>query len=62
MGIKGAYFIPDIKPGEVNIYVMMDRRTSQIFVQEKPELEPYLDAKGCIIFKLRKYLYGLPQA
>ena len=60
MDIKGAYLIPDIKPGESNIYVRMDRRTSQIFVQAKPELESYLDAKGCMIFRLRKYLYGLP--
>jgi hypothetical protein len=62
LDIKGAYLIPDIKPGEVNIYVRMDRRTSQIFIQAKPELEAYQDEKGQIVFRLRKYLYGLPQA
>ena len=59
--IKGAYLIPDIMPNKKAIYIRCCRDISGRYAEILPELKKYLDNAGRIIFKLRKYLYGLPQ-
>jgi len=40
----------------------VDKEVAGLFVKEYPHLSEYVEADGCMHFKLRKYLYGLPQA
>jgi hypothetical protein len=61
--IKGAYLIPNIAEGsEPNTYVWIEKSLSEMFVKLYPNLRTYVYRNGKLVFKLRKYLYGLPQA
>ncbi len=61
--IKGAYLIPDIVDGsEPDTYVCIEKTLTEIFVKLYPELKQYVNPSGRLVFKLRKYLYGFPQA
>jgi hypothetical protein len=61
--IKGAYLIPDIVEGsEPDTYVWLEKTLTEIFVRLYPELKQYVSPSGRLVFRLRKYLYGLPQA
>jgi hypothetical protein len=61
--VKGAYIIPDIVDGSVpDTYVYIEKTLTEIFVRLYPELKQYVNPSGRLVFKLRKYLYGLPQA
>jgi len=60
--IKGAYLIPDVKEGEPDIIMKVDRHVAALFVKEYPYMQEYLDSEGCLYMLLLKYLYGLPQA
>jgi hypothetical protein len=61
--IKGAYLIPDIVDGSgPDTYVYIEKTLTEIFVRLYPELKQYVNPNGRLVFKLRKYLYGLPQA
>jgi hypothetical protein len=61
--IKGAYLIPDIVEGsEPDTYLWIEKTLTEIFVKLYPELKQYVNPSGRLVFKLRKYLYGLPQA
>jgi hypothetical protein len=60
--VKGAYLIPKVKEGDPPIFVKLDRDMTSRFVTRYPRLAKFVDSQGCIIMKLKKYLYGLPQA
>jgi len=61
--IKGAYLIPDIVEGaSPDVYIWIEKSLSEMFVEMYPNLKEYICANGKLIFKLQKYLYGLPQA
>jgi hypothetical protein len=59
--IKGAYLIPDIVEG-TSPDVWIEKSLSVMFVEMYPNLKEYVCDNGKLIFKLQKYLYGLPQA
>jgi hypothetical protein len=61
--IKGAYLVPDIVEGSgPDTYLWIEKTLAEIFVKLYPELVQYICPNGKLVFKLRKYLYGLPQA
>ncbi len=61
--IKGAYLIPDIAEGSgPDTYVWIEKSLTEMFVKLYPNLRTYVYHNGKLVFKLRKYLYGLPQA
>jgi len=60
--IKGAYLIPEVDSSEPDIMMKVDREVAGLFVKEYPHLNEFVEADGTMHFKLRKYLYGLPQA
>ncbi len=61
--IKGAYLVPDIVEGSgPDTYIWIEKTLTEIFVKLYPELAQYVCPNWKLVFKLRKYLYGLPQA
>jgi hypothetical protein len=61
--IKGAYLIPDIVEGtSPDVHVWIEKSLSEMFMEMYPNLKEYVCDNGKLIFKLQKYLYGLPQA
>ena len=60
--IKGAFLVPWIKKGEEPIFMRLEKTLVDLYVKEFPEAKQFIDVKGCITFRLQKYLYGLPQA
>ncbi len=57
------YLIPDIVEGSgPDTYVWIEKTLTKIFVKLYSKLEQYVCPNGKLVFKLRKYLYGLPQA
>ena len=61
--IKGAYLIPDVGDKDEDIqFVWIDPTITQYLVALAPSVKAHIDEKGRILMRLRKYLYGLPQA
>jgi hypothetical protein len=60
--VKGAYLIPKVKEYDPPIFLRLDRDMTSRFVERYPNLAQWVDAKGTIVMRLKKYLYGLPQA
>jgi len=60
--IKGAYLIPEVDSSDPDIMMRVDKEVAGLFVKEYPQLNEFVEADGSMYFKLRKYLYGLPQA
>jgi len=60
--VKGAYLIPKVNNDELPIFIRLDRDMTTRFVEKYPHLSEYVDAKGSIVMRLKKYLYGLHQA
>ena len=63
--IKGTYLITNIAEGggqTIYIDVWIEKSLTEMFVKLHPNLRTYVYHNGKLVFKLRKYLYGLPQA
>ena len=59
--IPNAFLIPEMEEGDV-IHVELEKICSVMLMKLYPELEQYRTARGTIIMKLEKYVYGLKQA
>ena len=60
--IKGAFLLTDVDPNEPEMFIRLDKEVAEIFCGMRPQYKDYRDNKGYMYMKLRKYLYGLPQA
>ena len=60
--IKGAFLLTDVDPNEPEMFIRLDKEVAEIFCGMRPQHKDYRDNKGYMYMKLRKYLYGLPQA
>jgi hypothetical protein len=59
--IKRAYLIPDIVEGSSpDAHIWIEKSVSEMFIELYPEMQKYICDNGKLIFKLQKYLYGLP--
>ncbi len=54
--------IPKVDKDEPPIFIRLDRDMAKRFVERYPDLAKFMDDKQCIVMRLKKYLYGLPQA
>lgn len=59
--IKGAYLNAPL-PDDVDVIMVLDPKCSEILLTIAPEYQPYLRPEGTIYLRIRKALYGLPQA
>jgi hypothetical protein len=60
--IKGAFLLTEVDPNEPEMFIRLDREVASVLCDVKPNMAEYRDNKGHLYMKLRKYLYGLPQA
>ncbi len=61
--IKGANLIPNIIEGSrPDTYVWIEKSLTDMFLKLYPHLGAYVYHNGKLVFRLKKYLYRLPQA
>ncbi len=60
--IKGAYLYTTIKDDEPQIYMWIDKVVTDILCEVNPEYRQNRRNDGRILVRLKRYLYGLPQA
>jgi hypothetical protein len=59
--VKGA-FLNSLIPESIYIYVESDKALSDLFVEKYPNLSKHRNTDGTLIFRLRRYLYGLQES
>ena len=60
--VPSAFLIPDMDPGDADMWVELDRVMTAILVDMYPDMVKYLSHRNTIFMKLHKYVYGLKQA
>lgn len=59
--IKGAYLNADL-PDSMDVVMIVDRVTTAVLVALRPEYRKYVRSNGTMLTRVKKALYGLPQA
>jgi hypothetical protein len=59
--VKGAFLNSPI-PESIFIYVEADQSLSDLFIERYPQLSNHLNPNGNLIFRLKRYLYGLQES
>lgn len=59
--IKGAYLNADL-PESMDVVMIVDRVTTAVLVTLRPEYRKYVRSNGTMLTRVKKALYGLPQA
>lgn len=59
--IKGAYLNADL-PDSVDVIMIVDAITTAVLVELRPEFAKYVRPNGTMLTRVKKALYGLPQA
>ena len=61
--VTGAFLVPELIVGERPMYLWLDKDLSDLFVKLVPPLVSFVETStGALYFRIRRYLYGLPQA
>jgi hypothetical protein len=60
--IKAAFLYSEMKEKDPPIYIWVDKDTTEIFIKLYPKMSEYRRKDGRMLLKLKRYLYGLPQA
>jgi hypothetical protein len=59
--VKGA-FLNSAIPEDIHIYVEADQELSDLFIEKYPHLSEKRNVNGSLLFRLRRYLYGLQES
>jgi hypothetical protein len=60
--IKGAFLAAPIEPTEPDIWILLSKEVTELWITLHPEYSKYVTSNGCMYMKLKKYMYGLKQA
>ena len=55
--ISGAYLNADMNTG-LTVHMRLDKNMTGMMVKLSPQYEKYMDARGCVVVRLDKALYG----